>query len=99
MRCIAACAKGASLLWGRPAAMSSLLVKPNLQRPFGEFVAVTPESAGWQDISLSVVRLEREGTYDFRLHDEESVIVVLGGKINVVAAGQKWAGLGERKDV
>src|SRR5437016_13355761 len=79
--------------------MSSLLVKPNSQRSKGEFVSVTPESAGWENISLSAVRLEKDGTYDFRLQGEEAVLVVLGGKIDVVAAGQKWQGLGERKGV
>jgi 5-deoxy-glucuronate isomerase len=79
--------------------MSSLLVKPNLHRRTGEFLTVTPQSAGWDDISLAVVRLEQDDTYDFRLDGEEAVLVVLGGKIDVTAAGQKWAGLGERADV
>lgn len=79
--------------------MSTLLVKPNPQRTTGEFVSVTPQSAGWEDISLSAVRLGKDDTYDFQLRGEEAVLVVLGGKINVVAAGQKWDGLGERKDV
>jgi len=79
--------------------MSSLLIKPNLQRRTGEFVTVTPQSAGWENISLAVVRLEQGDTYDFRLDGEEAVIVVLGGKIDVTAAGEKWTGLGERADV
>src|SRR5258706_3072268 len=79
--------------------MRSLLVKPNSQRSTGEFVSVTPESAGWENISLSAIRLEKDGAYDFRLQDEEAVLVVLGGKIDVVAAGHKWDGLGERRDV
>jgi 5-deoxy-glucuronate isomerase len=79
--------------------MSSLLIKPNLQRRTGEFVTVTPQSAGWENISLAVVRLEQSDTYDFCLDREEAVIVVLGGKIDVTAAGQKWTGLGERADV
>jgi 5-deoxy-glucuronate isomerase len=61
-------------------------------------LTVTPESAGWENISMSVVRLEQD-SYDFRLHGEEAVIVVLGGKINVTAAGQEWTGLGERANV
>src|SRR5436853_1288789 len=79
--------------------MSSLLVKPNPQRSTGEFVTVTPQSAGWENISLAAVRLQKDDTYDFQLRGEEAVLVVLGGKINVVGAGQKWEGLGERKDV
>jgi len=79
--------------------MSSLLIKPNLQRPTGEFVTVTPQSAGWENISLAVVRLEQDEAYDFRLDGEEAVIVVLGGRIDVTAAGQKWSGLGERANV
>src|SRR5580658_7182741 len=79
--------------------MSSLLIKPNLQRETGETLTITPESAGWENISMAAVRLQQDDTYDFRLNGEEAVIVVLGGRINVTAAGQKWTGLGERKDV
>jgi 5-deoxy-glucuronate isomerase len=79
--------------------MSSLLIKPNLQRPTGEFLTITPHSAGWENISLAAVRLQHDDTYDFRLDGEEAVIVVLGGKIDVTAAGGKWTALGGRKDV
>jgi 5-deoxy-glucuronate isomerase len=79
--------------------MSSLLIKPNLERDTGELLTITPQSAGWANISMAAVRLRQDDTYDFRLNGEEAVIVVLGGKINVTAAGQTWSGLGGRANV
>ena len=54
--------------------MSSLLIKPNLQRETGETLTITPESAGWENISMAAVRLQQDDTYDFRLNGEEAVI-------------------------
>ncbi len=48
---------------------------------------------------MAVGRLTRGQQYEFSLESEESVLVVLGGKIGVDTGTQKWGGLGDRKDV
>jgi 5-deoxy-glucuronate isomerase len=76
----------------------SLLIKPNPE-PSPEIINITPQSAGWETISMTVVRLKQGQTYDFTLQGEESVAVVLGGKVGVVSPAGSWHGLGGRKDV
>src|SRR5512140_3096456 len=74
----------------------SLLIRPNTGR---EIINITPKSAGWDTISMTVVSLKQGETYDFALKGEESVIVVLGGKIAVSSSAGSWTGVGGRKDV
>jgi 5-deoxy-glucuronate isomerase len=77
----------------------SLLLKPDTSRKTGEILNITPESAGWDTISMAVVRLSPGEKYDFSLKGEECVVVVLGGKIAVSSTAGEWPGLGGRKDV
>ena len=75
-----------------------LLIKPN-PAPSPEIIHITPQSAGWDTISMTVVRLKQGQTYGVSLHGEESVVVVLGGRVAITSSAGSWTGLGGRKDV
>jgi 5-deoxy-glucuronate isomerase len=80
--------------------MSSLLIKP--LKPaggFGEIVSVTQEKAGWDSISLRVVRLARGQHHKHFAPGEEMALVVLGGQVSVKCSNQFWPALGGRADV
>ena len=61
-----------------------------------EVIHITPQSAEWDTISMTVVRLMHGQTYDFKLFGEEAVVVVLGGKVGIADddMGAKAANLG-----
>jgi 5-deoxy-glucuronate isomerase len=77
--------------------MSSLLVKPSAER--GEVLSVTQERAGWQTISLRLIRLSKGGKYAFSPPAEELALVMLGGQAAVRAGGRCWERLGGRVNV
>jgi 5-deoxy-glucuronate isomerase len=79
--------------------MSNLLLKPDTSGKSGEYLNITPESAGWDTVSLAAVRLAEGEKYEFALKGEEAVIVVLGGRIDVECGELSWKGLGGRADV
>jgi 5-deoxy-glucuronate isomerase len=77
--------------------MSNLLRKPVAES--GEIVRITPEGAGWDSISLRVVKL---GGGQKHLHPhpgEEVLLVMLSGTATVMAGTQSWRGLGGRANV
>ena len=77
--------------------MSALLLKPS-GAP-GEVLSITQERAGWQTISLRVVRLERNKTLVLAQPAEELALVMLGGQAAIRAGGQRWESLGARAGV
>jgi 5-deoxy-glucuronate isomerase len=77
--------------------LSPLLVKPVAAT--GEIVRITPESAGWESISLRVVKLAEGERHAHASPEEELLLVLLGGKASVVARGERWSGLGARANV
>ena len=80
--------------------MRSLLVKPlGGQDSKGEIVRITPQEAGWETISLRVVRMDAGDHHVVRRPDEELVCVMLGGKANFAAAGERWESVGARDNV
>ena len=68
--------------------MSDLLLRA------GEWSDVTPESAGWSNLSFRVARAPFSGATE----GEEVALVVLGGRCEVEAAGERWE-LGGRATV
>ena len=68
--------------------MSTLLIKPAGEA--GEIVRITQANAGWSTISLRVVGLARGQKHEFVLPGEELALVVLGGRAEVRAAGERW---------
>jgi 5-deoxy-glucuronate isomerase len=77
--------------------MSTLMVKPSTGS--GEVVCVTQERAGWQTISLRMIRLKKGGTHIISQPDEELALVMLGGQADIRAGGQHWEQLGQRANV
>lgn len=77
--------------------MSALLIKPTAKN--GEILSLSQESAGWQTISLRVLRLEHGQTHRLSQPDEELVLVMLGGKADIRAGSRQWQSLGGRADV
>jgi 5-deoxy-glucuronate isomerase len=77
--------------------MSTLMVKPSTGS--GEVVCVTQERAGWQTISLRMIRLKKGGTHIISQPDEELALVMLGGQADIRAGGQHWQQLGQRANV
>ena len=68
--------------------MSTLLIKPIGEA--GEIVRITQANAGWNTISLRVERLARGQKHELALPGEELALVMLGGRAEVRAAGERW---------
>ena len=77
--------------------MSALLVKPSANN--GEIVRVTRERAGWQTVSLHVIRLNTGEAHIVSQPAEELALVMLGGQAEVHAGPQHWDRLGGRANV
>lgn len=76
--------------------MSGLLIKPIAGTD--EIVRVTQAAAGWDTISLRVVRLAKGQRHEMSLPAEELALVMLGGRVEVQAAAGRWE-LGGRANV
>jgi 5-deoxy-glucuronate isomerase len=77
----------------------NLLLRSNpLSGTSGELIAVTPERAGWQYVSLVVRRMAPGERIVSSTGPDEVALVVLGGRCRVEAGGREWA-LGERATV
>ncbi len=77
--------------------MSPLLLKSTAGS--GEVLAVTQDRAGWQTISLRLLRLAQRQRHTLTLPGEELVLVLLGGQASITAGGQTWPALGGRPNV
>jgi len=77
--------------------MNALQVKPSAAT--GEVLRVTQESAGWQTVSLRVIRLDEAQRHVVSQPDEELALVMLGGKATIRAGAQQWNSLGGRATV
>src|SRR5713101_2619507 len=77
--------------------MSSLLLKSSAGT--GEVLSVTQDRAGWNTISLRLVRLESGQGHVVSQPEEELALVMLGGRASIAAAGQRWPAFGGRRDV
>jgi 5-deoxy-glucuronate isomerase len=75
----------------------SLLVKG--RKDGREIVAVTPASAGWKFVGFAAVRLRPGETHGFATNGSEACIVVLHGKVTVVAGTQTYSAIGNRDSV
>lgn len=77
--------------------MSRLVVQP--MAASGEVLTVTQERAGWQTISLRVIRLAHGRKHMLSQPGEELALVMLGGQATVRAGSQVWERLGGRANV
>jgi 5-deoxy-glucuronate isomerase len=76
---------------------SPLLVKPDLS--LQEFIIVTPQTAGWEHLSFSVIRLEKGRCWQFDTSENELALTILGGTLGVVSNQRTWKHIGSRADV
>jgi len=77
--------------------LQSLLVKA--ARGARELVDVTPASAGWNYVGFTALKLAAGEGVEVALPGREVCIVVLEGRVDVDASGQRWRGVGERASV
>jgi 5-deoxy-glucuronate isomerase len=77
--------------------MRPLVVEPSAVS--GEVLSVTQERAGWQTISLRLIRLAKGRTHVVSQPGEELALVMLGGQAAVRAGAQFWERLGGRASV
>lgn len=78
--------------------MKTLLLKPSKNQT-GEIMAVTPDNAPWDSISLRILRLEQGQKHAVQQPEEELVLVMLGGAATIAAGGEHVDHLGGRKNV
>jgi 5-deoxy-glucuronate isomerase len=57
---------------------------------------VTPASAGWGHVGFELYRLKPGQTLEQETGEEEACLVLVGGRADIAAGGQRWQGLGER---
>jgi len=78
----------------------SLLVRPAPDPGDPDLVvSVTPERAGWQDLSFQVRRLAVGQAWRFATGENELVIVNLSGRFTVESTRGCWADVGSRTNV
>ena len=75
----------------------SLLVKG--RKEGRDIVTVTPASAGWKFVGFAAVRLDAGDTHELLTGADEVCVVVLSGKVTVVAGTQTYAAIGNRDSV
>ncbi len=76
---------------------SHLLVKPDFSRK--EYITVTPQIAGWKDLSFLAVQLKDGEEWSFQTQGNELALVVLSGSLDISSNVGKWETIGSRKDV
>ncbi len=79
---------------------SPLLVRPTLDSALsGEYVHVTPLTAGWETLHFAARRMKKGEEWQHETTDNEYAIVVLGGVCSVRSSRGKWLEIGRRPDV
>lgn len=78
-------------------AVSPLLAHPKSQQ--GEYVRVTPETAGWEHLHFAVRQLSNGETWRGNTDTCEYGFVVLGGSCLVESSRGNWNRIGRRADV
>ena len=76
---------------------SHLLVRP--QTGLGEYVRVTPESAGWEHLSFAARLMHKGVVWSASTDGCEYGLVVLGGQCAVNSSRGAWPRLGRRPEV
>jgi 5-deoxy-glucuronate isomerase len=76
---------------------SPLLVKP--RATYGEYIRVTPESAGWEWLHFSARRFRQGEQWRVSTGDFEYGLVILGGVCSVSSSRGEWPKIGRRPNV
>jgi 5-deoxy-glucuronate isomerase len=78
----------------------NILVKPDTFPDDPDLIlSITPEQAGWENITFQARRLAESKSWSHETGDNELVIVNLSGCYNVRSNRGHWTGIGTRKDV
>ncbi|MGE4181765.1 MAG: 5-deoxy-glucuronate isomerase [Limisphaerales bacterium] len=78
----------------------SLIVRPaNYLGDPDLFLAISPESAGWEHLSFQARRLAEGGSWRFDTRSHELVLVNLSGRFTVDSDRGRWTGFGGRSSV
>jgi 5-deoxy-glucuronate isomerase len=67
--------------------------------PDGQFVAVTPEDAGWQYIDFAAYRLAAGMVLEGKTASREVALIALGGRCTITAGDFSFQDVGRRRDV
>jgi 5-deoxy-glucuronate isomerase len=78
--------------------LEHLLIKPN-DSSQGEVLGVTPESIGFEYLTLSVRKMLTRESFSSQTHNCELGIVVLGGQCSVDSSSGSWSDFGGRTNV
>jgi 5-deoxy-glucuronate isomerase len=76
---------------------SPLLVHPHAKD--GEYLRITPESAGWEHLSFAARRMRHGERWQHRTEDCEFGLVILGGQCSLESSRGAWPKIGRRPDV
>jgi 5-deoxy-glucuronate isomerase len=76
---------------------SPLLIRPRATH--GEYLRVTPESAGWDHLQFSARRMKRGEQWEASTGDFEHGLVILGGVCRVQSSRGEWPKIGRRPNV
>ncbi len=77
----------------------SLIVRPSdPPAPDGTLITVTPKSAGWRYVGFEAVALSPGRSVRRECGAREVCIVVVSGRVDVVASVGRWEGVGGRED-
>ncbi|HLO31542.1 MAG TPA: 5-deoxy-glucuronate isomerase [Anaerolineales bacterium] len=76
---------------------SALLIVPDFSHP--EYIQITPRSAHWDYLNFAARRMCRGRLWHFETHENELVLVVLGGVCEITSNLGKWTEVGKRSNV
>jgi 5-deoxy-glucuronate isomerase len=74
-----------------------LLVRP--QAATGEYVRVTPDTAGWELLNFAARRMRAGERWEVETDDSEIALVILGGTCSVRSNRGDWERIGQRRNV
>jgi KduI/IolB family len=80
-------------------ARSSLVIPSHEPDAHGALVSVTPEEAGWRDLSFAARRLRAGQRFAAATDDCELALVLLGGQATVESSAGRWERIGRRRNV
>jgi 5-deoxy-glucuronate isomerase len=80
-------------------ARSSLVLPSHEPDADGTLVSVTPEQAGWRDLSFAARRLQAGQRFAAATGDCELGLVLLGGRATIESSAGRWESIGRRRNV
>lgn len=79
---------------------SDLLVHPRaVPGEYGEYIYITPETAGWNTLSFAARRMAPGEVWQAHTGLSEYGLVILGGSCSVRSSRGEWANIGRRPNV